>query len=420
MTGFTQKVIATLDAGRALTTTLLNQLWDNTTHAWERLNILDASIAEAFAGALRNGSFESGTTGWTITQFAGGTVAIDTVNDLDGAQALAFTSTVLLNGGGDAVGDEYMPVTGGSTHATYATVRASVANLSGKLEIHWYNDAKALISTEVEYTSNNIPTTITQVGGTANAPTNARWKRIRVTGNLPGSVAPVTVGTVYWDGIKSSVATGLLRYTRITASNAAWAKLPETKTIVVEVCGGGSGGGGGVLGSAAGGGGAGGEGALPVKGTLAATSATYSVTIGGGGAGAISGVGNVGGVGSNSSFDAIVGPGSKLGGRNLVSAGVKAIQPAGGGGGGVGTNAGDAGANGGGAGQIANGAGAAAGSFCNGGGGAGGSGGSVLSAPGISAAANSAAGGGGGGAGSTSASDGGAGGSGFVDVWEYA
>ncbi len=215
---FSPKVATDWDPQKPLTTTKLNQLYDNTEFVKQWLgqsyvggavqnhshNGLDSALIPVGANELRNGSFEADTTGWTVTQYTGGSVAVNTANNLNGATALAFTSTVLLNGGGDALSNEFVPVTGGSSHSINAVAKAGAANLSGKIEIHWYDNTQALISTSVVYTSNNLPIALSQVGGSAIAPSTARFKRIRVTGHIVGSVGPVTTGTVYFDGVISS------------------------------------------------------------------------------------------------------------------------------------------------------------------------------------------------------------------------
>lgn len=148
---------------------------------------------------LRNGSFESGTSGWTITQYTGGTIAISATTPLNGAASLAFTSTVLANGGGDAVSNEYIPVSGRNGYSLNGVVQASVADVSGKAEIIWYDNTKAQISVSAVYSSANLPTTLTLIGGSVAAPSSARFMRIKITGGIP-SVGSAT-GTVYFDGL---------------------------------------------------------------------------------------------------------------------------------------------------------------------------------------------------------------------------
>lgn len=155
---------------------------------------------------LRNGSFEDGTAGWTITQYTGGTVALSTSNPLNGSKSLAFTSTVLANGGGSAISDEYLPVTQGEEYFLNATLRTSVVNLSEKMEIVWYDANKAQISASVVHTSNATYYDIFPIGTSVIAPANARWMRAKITGCVPAT--GTAVGTVYFDGIVMGIGAG--------------------------------------------------------------------------------------------------------------------------------------------------------------------------------------------------------------------
>ena len=94
----------------------------------------------------------------------------------------------------------------------------------------------------------------------------------------------------------------LVKFSIITASNASWAKQPETNRILVLLCGGGGGGGG--VPASAGFGGLPGQAGEFVFAYTESPSATYNVTIGAGGAG---GIGNTssGGNGGTTSFGAL-------------------------------------------------------------------------------------------------------------------
>jgi hypothetical protein len=134
MTAFTAKVAAALDAGKALTTTLLNQLWDNTTYAKERL---DAHLHDGSDGTqlipvqpnyFRNGSFELGVSGYTQTVYSAGatlgSISVNTANPLNGNTSLAFTSANLAAGAGDIVSNELIPVTGLNAYQINLAVQA--------------------------------------------------------------------------------------------------------------------------------------------------------------------------------------------------------------------------------------------------------------------------------------------------------
>lgn len=151
--------------------------------------------------ALRNGGFEQGTTGWTLSAYTGGTLATNATNEAEGAACLGITSTVLANGGGVALSDEYVPVRGGAAYSLVGGVKASAAGVSARMEIVWYDDAKAPISATTVYDTASAPTSYQAEGhgGTVAAPSTAKFKRVRLTGGVP--TVGASVGTVYFDGV---------------------------------------------------------------------------------------------------------------------------------------------------------------------------------------------------------------------------
>lgn len=162
---------------------------------------VNSAMVEVGPNALRNGSFEAGTASWTTSAYTGGTVATNTANDMDGATALAITSTVLANGGGEATSDAYNNCAGGLTYGFRLSYKASVANVSSKAEVLWYDDAQAPISTSTIYTSTNTPTTATSVSTAIAAPATARYYRVKLTGGIPATGA--STGTVYFDAVEA-------------------------------------------------------------------------------------------------------------------------------------------------------------------------------------------------------------------------
>lgn len=210
---FTPKVITDWDPQKPLTTTKLNALYDNT--EWLRQLLAGSYVAGAVQdhnhdgvnsastpvgpNYARNGSFESGTAGYTVTTYTGATVGTSTANPLDGATSLAFTSTVLANGGGDALNNAYVECSEGEAYFVKGEILASVAGQSAKIEMYWYDKAKAQISVSTLYTTTSAPTALKHVGGVAVAPTNARYMRYRITGGIPAT--GTAVGTVYFDGL---------------------------------------------------------------------------------------------------------------------------------------------------------------------------------------------------------------------------
>jgi len=274
---------------------------------------VDSALVPIGANALRNGSFESGLTGWTTATFTGGTVAINTANAMDGGNCLAFTSTVLANGGGTATSQEYIPCAAGLSYSVVALVKASVANVSHDLGVIWYDNAQTQISVTAVENSVNTPTVQTEVGANLTAPANARFMRVILYGCTPG-VGSAT-GTIYFDQvyIKKPIGSRIL-HTIITATNAAWAPNPATKFLICEcVGGGGAGASSTVAADWKAGGGAGGR----VWGFASTIAASYNAVVGAGGTGVSAANGNPGGA---TSFGALATAAGGLAGRTRFSA----------------------------------------------------------------------------------------------------
>lgn len=159
----------------------------------------NSAVVQIGANYLRNGSFEAGTAGWTQVNYTGGSQAIDTANAMDGVQCLAITSTVLANGGGYAQTSEYEEVTAGRVYSILGNIKGSVANVSSKAEIIWFDSTKTQISASTVYSSSATPTTATDFTGFGTAPTNAKYKQLRITGGVPATGS--ATGTVYFDGL---------------------------------------------------------------------------------------------------------------------------------------------------------------------------------------------------------------------------
>lgn len=167
---------------------------------------------------VRNGDFEDGLTGWTATQYTGGTVAANASN-ADGAACVAITSTVLANGGGDVTTNEYMVVVGGLAYGWSANYFASAINISSKIEAIFYDSAKSQISSTTLVSSTNTPTTNTNLTGVVVVPANARYIKIKATGGVPSS--GTATGTVSFDAIylmfmnsfgRSLASSGFMRF----------------------------------------------------------------------------------------------------------------------------------------------------------------------------------------------------------------
>lgn len=159
----------------------------------------NSALIEVGPNLARNPSFEADTASWTITQYTGGTVAVNTANHADGAKSLAFTSTSTANGGGDAISAGFIAIAGGRPYSARALVKASVANVSAKAEIVWYDSAQAQISASTIFSSTNVETAFTAKLRDLKAPATARFAKIKITGGVPGSGS--SAGTIYFDGI---------------------------------------------------------------------------------------------------------------------------------------------------------------------------------------------------------------------------
>jgi hypothetical protein len=231
---------AAVDPDSPIDATLMTGLRDNDIHLREWLGFsftagavqdhnhdgVNSALVPVGANAVRNGSFEDGEGGWTFTNFSGGSHAISTSQHRHGAKSATFTSTVLANGGGDAVTNEFMLVSEADLLALKFWLWASVANVSSKLEVSWYDNAKALISTTVVQSYTDTPTTATYHTLSATAPANARFFKVRVTGGVPGSGS--ATGTIRCDGIEVSTSPLVVAQSRVFAAVIGRAELKTT------------------------------------------------------------------------------------------------------------------------------------------------------------------------------------------------
>lgn len=205
-----------VDPDSPLTTALMTALRDNAIHVREWLGASytagavqdhnhdgsNSALVEVGPNLMRNGSFEQTTTGWSFTDYSGGSHAVSTTGAIHGINNLALTSTVIANGGSVAVSDGYIPCAETDILLVKAWIHASVANVSSQMEIRWYNSALSQISSTGIYTSSNTPTSATHVRTQVTVPSNARYCRFVATGGIPGSGS--AVGTVRFDGIGMS------------------------------------------------------------------------------------------------------------------------------------------------------------------------------------------------------------------------
>lgn len=166
---------------------------------------VNSTLVEVGPNALRNGSFENGLASWASTAFTGGTIATNTANHMDGATAVAITSTSTANGGGQLDTGSFIPVTGALRDLVVTVaVKASVANVSSKAEVVWYDNTQAQISVATVYSSTNTPTTGGLQMAQLTPPSTARFYKVRLTGGVPASGS--SAGTIYFDGAVATFA----------------------------------------------------------------------------------------------------------------------------------------------------------------------------------------------------------------------
>lgn len=210
---FTAIADAAVDPDSPITTSLITALRDNATHLREWLGAAytagavqdhdhdgaNSALIEVGPNLVRNGSHESGSAAWTFSPYTGGTIAVASGStNRHGQKALAITSTVLANGGGDAIANYYIPVGQGDTILFRGWIWATVANVSAKVQAIWYDDAKAQISVTDSQALTNTPTAATLYRDAIAVPANAKFMRLRLIGGNPAT--GTATGTVYFDG----------------------------------------------------------------------------------------------------------------------------------------------------------------------------------------------------------------------------
>ncbi len=204
-----------IDPDSPITTGLMTALRDNDVYLREWLGAsftggavqdhnhdgANSSLIEVGPNLLRNGSFETGTAGWTLTMYSGGSYSVSSSGNRHGGYALSITSSVLVNGGGYATSG-FMAVAPTEVYLFKGWVVATAANVSCSIKIDWYNLAQSLISSSTLYSSSSTPTSVTHAKAQATAPSNAVYAKLVVTGGVPGTGS--AVGTVRFDGLTLS------------------------------------------------------------------------------------------------------------------------------------------------------------------------------------------------------------------------
>lgn len=169
----------------------------------QRVIILGDEVNSTSDSSLTNGGFEEGLASWTTTAFDGGAVTIDTTNNLQGLQSIAFKNATIASGGGTATSST-VAVSGSVACRASVVVKATSANISSLVEVVWYTTALVEISASAVYSTTNTPTSSTIYATTLVSPPTARFARVRLTGGVPASGS--STGTVYMDAVQFSTA----------------------------------------------------------------------------------------------------------------------------------------------------------------------------------------------------------------------
>lgn len=244
---YTSIANSAVDADSPVTEALVTALRDNAQFVYEWLGASyaggavqnhnhdgsNSSLLTIGPNAIRNGSFEENEIGWTFTDYSGGSHAQETSNDMHGANSMSMTSTVLANGGAYAVSNEFLPIGEDEFVAWAVYIKASVANISARVEIIWYDDAQSQISATQIVDLTNTPASATLYNGDQAVVSTARYFKLRITGGVPA--AGSATGTVYFDGVhahqRAPVSQNGLKTTTASGSTTLSATSAGTYTL---------------------------------------------------------------------------------------------------------------------------------------------------------------------------------------------
>ncbi len=192
------------------------------------LTWLKARIADS---ELPNGSFENDSDGdgqpdsWTVTDYVGGSHALDTTDPYHGQQCLKMTAT---SGGGyvEALSDSYRLCAPGQRIEVPFHLKASAAGVRVRCLLLWYDASQGYLSTSTVYDSTANSTTWARRSGQAVAPASARYYRVHVVvgesgGTVDAEVRIDGVGTQVYRGrvpaarqtVGTETSTGIKTYT---------------------------------------------------------------------------------------------------------------------------------------------------------------------------------------------------------------
>jgi hypothetical protein len=178
-------------------------------------------IAAEGASLLPNGSFETDQDGdgtpdeWTITTLGTNTIALDGTagNVYSGGRSLKFT-TVDGNKAGTAASG-LMPWAAGEVLYLRGATKSSASGLTNAIAVDWLSTPDNVLSSSTLYASATAPTTYTSIAGSATAPANTKYARIRIEGADGGGG---TLGSAWFDDLRveqmaerARVAEGLIQ-----------------------------------------------------------------------------------------------------------------------------------------------------------------------------------------------------------------
>jgi len=184
------------------------------------LTWLKARIADS---ELPNGSFESDSDGdgqsdsWTVTDYAGGSHALDTTDPYHGQQCLKMTAT---SGGGyvEALSDSYRLCAPGQRIEIAFHLKASAGGVRVRCLLLWYDASQGYLSTSTVYDSTANPTSWARRSGQAVAPASARYYRVQV---IVGESGGTVDAEVRIDGMNARVYHGVVMFPRTANLTAA-------------------------------------------------------------------------------------------------------------------------------------------------------------------------------------------------------
>jgi hypothetical protein len=307
--------ITKLNIGEAIKKAFLDAIIDNLTHLF---GLAGATTIQAGA----NGSFENDTDNdgypdsWVFTPLTNGTGAIDATDSSHGEKSFKFVRTSGGgNGGGTLESDDYFEVTASKRIVAAWMMKSSAAGVRIKVEVRFFTGARTFISAVSIYDNQTTnPTAWTPKTGEADAPSNAYYAKLKITG---GDTAPDVAANIWFDEVSITPAGRVNGNMEVFTASGTWNCKVSRALIRVWGSGGGGGGGDTSVGQAGGGGGGGGSYAEAWVECVPGTA--YSVTIGTGGSAGAAGGGN-GGAGATSSVGSLISAAGGNGGNGASGA----------------------------------------------------------------------------------------------------